>query len=294
MTPPAVARKITAEFQSFSTRMQRVSSYVLDHPEDVALLSMREQARRAGVPPATMTRFAQRIGYAGYDELRGLFAASMRGRVSDFGARAGELASRRERFGEAMLAQSLANAMIERVAAVAEPSRIEAITAAAALLSEGRRILCLGQRSCYAAAFHFSYVAGLYGAPTLLLDAPGGTGVDQLRTSGAEDTMLAVSYAPYTRATVEIAASARELGIRIVALTDSIVSPLGRIANRTIAIPAEVADATHVASPAFVAAEVLAALIVAQAGPEGRAVLERTERDFARRRVYWSDKVKVE
>ena len=74
--------------------MQKVGAYVLDHPEDVALLSMREQARRAGVPPAAMTRFAQRLGYTGYDELRGLFAASIRGRVSDFGVRAGELAAR--------------------------------------------------------------------------------------------------------------------------------------------------------------------------------------------------------
>jgi DNA-binding MurR/RpiR family transcriptional regulator len=273
--------------------MQRVSNYVLDHPEDVALLSMREQARRAGVPPATMTRFAQRIGYSGYDELRGLFAASMRGRVSDFGSRAGELAARRERLGEPALAESLVEAMIERVAALRDPDRLEAIVSSAALLAEGRRILCLGQRSCYAPAFHFAYVAGLYGAPTMLLDAPGGTGVDQLRLSGPEDTMLAVSYAPYTRATVEIALSARETGIRVVALTDSVVSPLGRAADHVIAVPTDVNEATHVASAAFATAELLAALIVASAGPEGRAVLERTEADFARRHIYWSERRKA-
>jgi DNA-binding MurR/RpiR family transcriptional regulator len=289
MAPQAIVRRITAEYQSFSARMQRVSSYVLDHPEDVALLSMREQARRAGVPPATMTRFAQRIGYAGYDELRGLFAASMRGRVSDFGMRAGELVMRREKLGEPMLAETLASEMIERIATLTEPSRIAAIIKGATLLGKGRRILCLGQRSCYAPAFHFAYVAGLYGAPTLLLDAPGGTGIDQLRFSGPEDTMLAVSYAPYTRATVEIATSARELGIRVVALTDSMVSPLGRVAHQVIVVPTDLTDATHVASPAFAAAEILAALLVAQAGPAGREVLESTETDFAKRRIYWSD-----
>ena len=94
MTPQVVAERIAAEFKALPDRMQKVGTYVLDHPEDVALLSMREQARRAGVPPAAMTRFAQRLGYTGYDELRDLFAASMRGRVSDFGARAGELAAR--------------------------------------------------------------------------------------------------------------------------------------------------------------------------------------------------------
>jgi DNA-binding MurR/RpiR family transcriptional regulator len=289
MTPQAVARRITEEFQSFSGRMQRVGSYVLDHPEDVALLSMREQARRAGVPPTTMTRFAQRIGYTGYDELRGLFAASMRGRVSDFGTRAGELVSRRAKEGESALADSFAAETTARVAALRDPSRIDAIVRAAEILSEGRRILCIGQRSCYAAAFHFAYVAGLYGAPTVLLDAPGGTGVDQLRTSSRDDTMLAISYAPYTRATVEAAVSARETGIRVVALTDSLVSPLGRASDHVIAVPTDISDATHVATPAFAAAETLAALIVARTGPSGRAVLEATETDFARRRIYWFD-----
>ena len=71
MTVQAVTQRISAEFEKLPDRMRRVGTYVLDHPEDVALLSMREQARRAGVPPAAMTRFAQRLGYAGYDELRG-------------------------------------------------------------------------------------------------------------------------------------------------------------------------------------------------------------------------------
>ena len=87
MIPAGVEKRVREGFESLSPGMRKVGRYVLEHPEDVALLSMREQSRRAGVPPATMTRFAQRLGYAGYDEVRGLFANAMRGRVSDFGQR---------------------------------------------------------------------------------------------------------------------------------------------------------------------------------------------------------------
>jgi len=287
MLPQLVAQRIAAAFNQMPPRMRKVGTYVLDHPEDVALLSMRELARRAGVPPANMTRFAQRLGYTGYDEMRGLFAASIRGRVSDFGVRAGELAARRERLGEPTLARSLANALIERVAALAEPERLEAIVDAAALLAGARHILCLGHRSCYAPAYHFAYVAGLYGAPTRLLDAPGGIGVDGLNTAASDDVMLAVSFAPYTRVTVEIAITAHELGLPIVAVTDSHASPLAQIASHAVAVPTDLADATHVTAPALVVIEMLAALVVAQSGPEGRAVLERNESEFARRRTYW-------
>ena len=39
---------------------------------------MREQARQAGVQPATITRLAKRLGMDGYDEVRELYAAAVR------------------------------------------------------------------------------------------------------------------------------------------------------------------------------------------------------------------------
>ena len=289
MTAQAVTQRISAEFEKLPDRMQRVGTYVLDHPADVALLSMREQARRAGVPPAAMTRFAQRLGYAGYDALRALFVASIRGRVSDFSVRAGELAARREELGEPTLALSLANALAEHIAALAQPERQISIIEAASLLAGARRILCLGHRSCYAPAYHFAYVAGLHGAPTHLLDAPGGIGADALNAAEPSDVVLAISFAPYPRATVEIAASAREVGARVVALTDSFASPLARNADHAITVPTDIANATQVAAPVFAVVEMLVALVVARGGPEGRATLDRNEAECARRRIYWTE-----
>jgi len=287
--PDTVNNRIKAEFATLSAGMQTVGTYILEHPADVALLSMREQARRAGVQPATMTRFAQRLGYSGYDEIRGIFAASMRGGQTDFRARADELAARREQMGAPTLTRDLAEALVERVAVVRDPDHIEAMAGAALILSKARQIFCLGHRSCYAPAFHFAYVAGLYGAPTWLLDAPGGLGADALSGAGAADSMLAVSFAPYTRATIEIAESARANGVRVVAITDRAASPLARMADRTIKVPADLTGSMHVASPAFAVAEMLAALVVASAGPEGRNALERNEAEFARRQVYWRE-----
>lgn len=289
MIPRAVSRRLAHEFPSLPERMRKVGQYLLDHPEDVALLSMREQARRVSVPPATMTRFAQRLGYAGYDELRALFAASIRGRVSDFGTRAGELAARRAKLGEPTLALALAHGMVERVTALIHPDLQVFLVEAAGLLAGARRIFCVGHRSCYAPAYHFAYVAGLCGAPTHLVDGPGGIGGDALSAADAQDVLLAVSFSPYTRQTVELARFAHDAGIAVVALTDSPLSPLARIADRIVTVPTDLPEATYVTAPAFAAAEVLAALVIAGIGPEGRAALERHEADLARRHIYWTE-----
>src|SRR5258708_9954595 len=69
---------IVEAFDILPPQLQTAARYMLDRPDDVALLSMREQARPAGVPPATMTRLAQRLGLEGYDQEREHYAATVR------------------------------------------------------------------------------------------------------------------------------------------------------------------------------------------------------------------------
>jgi DNA-binding MurR/RpiR family transcriptional regulator len=73
MSQGPLTDKIVENFDGLSAQLQAAARYVLDRPRDVALLSMREQARKAGVQPATMTRFAQRLGLEGYEAVRELY-----------------------------------------------------------------------------------------------------------------------------------------------------------------------------------------------------------------------------
>src|SRR5271167_1488104 len=67
-----LADRIIKAFDTMSGQLQAGARYVLERPRDVALLSMREQARQAGVQPATMTRLAKHLGLDGYDRVREL------------------------------------------------------------------------------------------------------------------------------------------------------------------------------------------------------------------------------
>lgn len=288
MLPQYVAGLIVSAFQDLPEDMQRAGTYVLNHPEDVALLSMREIARRLSLPPATMTRFAQKLGYSGYVELREQFASSMREQVSDFSHRAGQIAVRRERLGETSLAQSLADNLVDRVAGLGKPGLLAEIVAATETVAGARRVFCLGHRSCYAPVYHFAYITGLYGLPSQLLDAPGGIGADWLNEMGAADVVVAATCTPYTRQTIDLAAASKERGAAIVAVTDSHASPLARIAVRTVAIANDVGGPTSAVTPIMAAMETLGALVAARTGHAGRDVLERNEAGFARRQIYWT------
>ncbi|MGN6550150.1 MAG: MurR/RpiR family transcriptional regulator [Pararhizobium sp.] len=280
MSDPTLRSRLMAEFDAMPRQIKVAAQWVLDNPQDVALLSMREQARKAGVTPASMTRLAQRMGFEGYDGLRGVFAERIRRGEMKFSSKAEALVARRSNEGEDALAFDLADTLSRHMRTLAEPAVLDSVRAAVAVLTEARRVYVMGFRSSYPVASHFAYVHSLAGGDARLLDAPGGTGADRLRGAGPDDAMLAISVKPYTRAAVDLVDYALACGIAIVALTDSPVSPLVRRARTSIVVPTSSPSFFHTMTPAFATVEALAAMLAATAGEQALEAVREMERQF--------------
>ena len=281
MGDAALVGLLKSGFDGLSPQLQEAARWVIDHPADVALLTTREQARRAGVAPATMTRLAQRIGLKGYDEIRKLYAEAVRRRPESFRARAEELLQRRDTEGDAALVHDVFSSLAHHLQALTSAESIERFTAAAKLIAGAERVFCLGLRSSFAVAYIFHYVRSLFGASSVLVDGAGGTGVDLLRTIGSADVMLAISVKPYTRHTVHAARYSRARGVRIVAVTDSEMSPLAALAEETLIVRTETPSFFHTMAPAFAAVECLAALVAARRGSQTLAAIAASEKQLA-------------
>jgi DNA-binding MurR/RpiR family transcriptional regulator len=280
MLEPAFRSRLLEAYGTMPRQLRAAAQWVLDNPRDVALLSMREQAQRAGVTPASMTRLAQRMGLEGYDGLRALYAEGLRRGETEFSGRAEALVARRRKGGDGVLAFDLAETLERHMAALCRPDALDAVTAVAAALAGARRVHVLGYRSSYPVACHFAYVYGLAGGSVRLLDGPGGTGPDALREAGKGDALLAISVKPYTRAAIELVDYAVSMGLDVVAITDSVVSPLMARARAAIVVPTESPSFFHTMTPAFAVAEALAAMLAASSGERALAAVRAMERQF--------------
>jgi DNA-binding MurR/RpiR family transcriptional regulator len=281
MPDTSLAAALRAGFDRLSPQLREAARWVIDHPADVALLTSREQARRAGVTPATLTRLAQRFGLDGYDAVRKLYGEAVRQRPDSFRGRAQELLERRDAEGDAALVQDTFASAASHLQALAHPSAIERFTAAAERIAGADRVFCLGLRSSFAVAYVFHYVRSLFGSASVLVDGAGGAGVDVLRTIGRDDVMLAISVRPYTAQTIKAARHAKACGARVVAVTDSELSPLAALADEVVLVGTETPSFFHTMAPAFAAVECLAALVAARRGAAALAALKASEDQLA-------------
>ncbi|HWX07131.1 MAG TPA: MurR/RpiR family transcriptional regulator [Bradyrhizobium sp.] len=269
--------EMTAGFDGLSPQLKEAARWVIDHPADVALLTMREQARRAGIPPATLTRLAQRFKLKGYDEIRRLSAEAVRERPDSYRWRAEELLQRRDSEGDAALIQDIFSSLSRHLQELSRPVVVDRFRAAADIIANARRVFCLGLRSTFSVAYSFHYARALFGAESVLVDGPGGIATDALRTIGPADVLLAISVKPYTRQTLQAVRYADKRGARVIAVTDSEVSPLAMLARQTLVVGTETPSFFHTMAPAFAAIECLTALVAARRGSETLKSLAASE-----------------
>jgi DNA-binding MurR/RpiR family transcriptional regulator len=272
-----LSNQIIQAFDGMSGQLQTGARFMLERPRDVALLSMREQARQAGVQPATMTRLAKHLGLDGYDEVRELYAAAVRDGELGFAGKAGAQVASQKLRGDKALAAEMLKSIGSQIERLASPEGLDRLASAARVLGSARRIYCLGLRSSHSVAWHLHYVLSLVGEKSVHLDGIASTGTDALARATGRDVLLVASVLPYTRLTVELADYAVERGMAVVAITDSAVAPLAQIAQHVVVVPTDSPSFFHAMSPAFVVAEILGAIIAGRGGEDALAKLRHTD-----------------
>lgn len=65
-----ILEQIRAGYSSFSQPRQRISDYILQHPEQCCFLSLRSFARQVGTTEVTVLNFCRGLGLNSYTDLK--------------------------------------------------------------------------------------------------------------------------------------------------------------------------------------------------------------------------------
>lgn len=271
----AIWQQLEARYGDLPPQLQRAARFVREHPQEVALTSLRGLAGRAGVSPGSMLRLAQALGFANWDAFQAPHRAWLTsGRaVGAFSGRADRLISESRRPGAGdLLLDAIARAEAANLAAALAPAGRPALHRAAAILAEAPALAVAGLRSCFPVAYGLHYALSLFTPRARLL-----TLLDDLHHLNPGDALVAISVAPYSRETVEMVRHAAQAGLRVIAIADRPLTPFSALAEVTLVAGND--SPAHIASPVgpLALAHALAALVLARAGEPALTTLRRRE-----------------
>lgn len=206
-------------------RLRQCVDYVAANQDRIAFSTVAEMAEGAGVPPSAFMRFCQVFGFSGFSQMQRLFRESYAQRP-DYATRLKKLRESGAGSPSALLAEFVEAGCLslENLAKTIDPRTLDAATKT---LAEANMVHIVGLRRAFSVASYFAYAFEKMNVPALLHDNVGRLGRHHAIRPG--DAMIAITFAPYTAETVELADVARRAGAEVVAITDSVASPLRQI-----------------------------------------------------------------
>lgn len=275
---------VRERYASLSPAHRQVADYLIADGRRAALEPVAAVARALGTSESTVVRFAQSLGFAGYPELREqlrerfLTTATSLDRLA---AGAAEPGGARGSVLERVVAED-ADALLATLAQI-PAATFDRVVAA---IVTARRTYVVGFRGSAGLALVLGMGLRIFLPETRVVAVNVGDTAEELLSLRRGDLVIVISVLRYAGHTLEILHYAHDARARTVAITDSPVSPVARLADHVLLVrptaPRSMASYAAIASLASALTEAVAA----RKGPSAGRALRDAEALWDRFRVH--------
>ncbi|MEW9835052.1 MurR/RpiR family transcriptional regulator [Mesorhizobium marinum] len=234
---------LTARRPALSRRLQQVAHYLLNNPEDAAIFTIVEIARRAGVPPSAITRFAKELDFDGFAGLQAMFKQRLLGPRMSYAERVQAVNREVAPSGRAdpddprdphQVAETFIQAAFDALLRLREDVANAALIPFVDALESAKAVHIAAARGAYGVGSYTYYGLSRIGKRTFLIDNLGAMRAEQLAAMDEGDALLVITFDDYTPETVDLAKKAHAAGRTVLAITDNELSPVAPLAGHVL------------------------------------------------------------
>lgn len=256
--------------RGLSPSQRQIADCLIANLNEAALWGVEELAHRSRTCVATVVRFAKKLDYTGYLEMR-------KALVTD--------AKKHYRRGEQLL-----KAPVQASATLLEVARRDVRNIEILVQSVNEELLQRVVKQVKAARMRLAIGDGVSALMTrqlayllINIDIPVMEGnpadfATQVGLLGPKDLLIAISITPYSQETLDAVAYARKRGIPVLAFTDTQGSPLAKLATLVLPIPGENLLFSHSVTTFGVLAHAIATSIASQDPQQAIRKMREVER----------------
>jgi len=225
--------RIQQHVGELSPQQRVIAEFVLEHLQEIPFLSVPEMAERTGASEATVVRFCQRIGYTGYSDLKMALVDVVREDMRTTGA--GGAASTPVDIGKDVFA-AMAKLEQHNIERTLESIDRSAFRAVAATLFKADHVFTFGLGISAYLADLAAYLFTEHGLRSTCLATRYTSPREQLVTLRPTDVVLAFSFSPYSRQTLEVLEEATARGANTIVVTDLTTAPAVGLARQALVV----------------------------------------------------------
>ncbi|WP_198971830.1 MurR/RpiR family transcriptional regulator [Xylophilus sp. ASV27] len=231
---------VQAGFDALSKQLKAIARHVAQNRDHLALDGIQDTARQCGVQPSAVVRFAKHFGFSGFSEMQALFRAEAERQLAPgrgYQDRIRDLmAPHADRLTPSQIAHGVIGASVDSLQTLQRQLPDADFDAAVALMLDAPALWLAASRRAFPVGAYLAYALQHTAKPVHWLHGLGHMQQGELRALTPGDVIVAVSFAPYAQETLDLATAAVQQGARLLAITDSPLSPLAAPASATLLV----------------------------------------------------------
>ncbi len=230
-----IKEKIRSKYNSLPKNQKKMADYFIDNFDSIPFLSVQEVSNETGISVASVVRFAQSTGFSGYSELRDAIAGSLKNQLS--GKMIFPLFSKQKI--EDDLLTAVANQDIKNINDTLSLIERENFRKSVKEITKAERVFTAGLGISYLLAEILAYQLTQVGIDAAVFKHDYTIFHEQIMFLNKKDLVIAFSFPPYSKETIQACEYAGSRGIKIISITNKEASPITYCSDINLVVQSE-------------------------------------------------------
>lgn len=276
--------------KDFSKGQRRIASYIEEHYDAAAFMTAAKLGSVVGVSESTVVRFATEIGYSGYPALQKAMQEMIRDKLNSIQ----RIEVTTGRIGDGDVVESVLNQDIDKIKRTLEEISRDDFKKTVSAIINAENIYVFGVKSAsYIASFFAYYLDLIFGNVHILDSTSKTTTYEKLFRITEKDVMIGISFPRYSTMAVDAMSFAHERGAEVVAITDSMISPLVTNADEVLLARSDIASVVDTLVAPLSLINALLVAIVIERKEDIKETFSALEKVWEEQNVYAFDRTKT-
>ena len=223
--------RIVSQMNDFSKSQKRIAQFILEHYDEAAFMTAFRLGETVGVSESTVVRFAAELGFDGYPELQKAVQELVRSKLNSIQ----RIEVTRARMADDEVLDHILSYDMANIRQTLDELPRETFYNAVDAIISARKVYIFGAGSCRSLAnFVAYYLKMLLGDIHLVYTSSEMEILEEMFAINEEDVLIGLSFPRYSSKAVKTLHFAKSRRAKIVAITDSQLSPIAPYADHLL------------------------------------------------------------